>query len=257
MKITILGAFTDGLIESFGADKIILDVANKAKNPDTEIEYKNLGKGLTHVDDGDIYAFHLFCETTMLMGMYEEQNKGADALVMGCFYDPALLAVRGVVNLPVIGSAEAAMHLACSMGEKFGIVTPNYECQHVMLRNSLTYGLRNRMIDNRPIRCIKRMNWAEVDPSEIINSFKDTVRGLADDGAEVVILGCWAWIPTITALGIHEVDGIPLIDPCIAAIKYAELFGGLKKSGIPWISRKSMYRTPPKDHADKYFSQWK
>jgi len=96
-----------------------------------------------------------------------------------------------------------------------------------------------------------------VDPSEIINSFKDTVRGLADDGAEVVILGCWAWIPTITAIGIHEVDGIPLIDPCIAAIKYAELFGGLRKSGIPWISRKSMYRTPPKDHADKYFSQWK
>lgn len=257
MKITILGAFTDGLIESFGAEKVILNVAKKVQNPDTEIDYKNLGKGLTHVDDGDYYSFHLFCETTMLMGMYEEQEKAADALIMGCFYDPSLLASRGIVKIPVIGGGEAAMHLACSMGEKFAIVVPNYECQHIQLRNALTYGLRDRMIDNRPIRAITRMDWSAVDPSKIIDSFKDTVRSCADDGAEVIVLGCWAWIPVLTANGIHDVDGIPLVDPCIASVKYAELFGGLKKAGIPWISRKSMYKTPPKDVADKYFSQFK
>jgi hypothetical protein len=38
MKITILGAFTDGLVESFGSDKVILNVAKKVQNPDTEID---------------------------------------------------------------------------------------------------------------------------------------------------------------------------------------------------------------------------
>jgi hypothetical protein len=32
MKITILGAFTEGLIESFGADQVIVNVAGKVKN---------------------------------------------------------------------------------------------------------------------------------------------------------------------------------------------------------------------------------
>ncbi|MEW6442820.1 MAG: aspartate/glutamate racemase family protein [bacterium] len=257
MKITILGAFSDDLVRSLGQADVILGVAGKAKNPDTEIDFKGLGKGLTHLDDGDYYSFHLFCETTMLMGLYEEQEKGADALIAACFYDPSLLAARGIVRIPVIGSAEASWHLACSMGEKFAVVVPNHEIQHIHLRNAAIYGLRDRMIECRPIRSIPRMDWTSVDPQKIISGFMDAARSCIDDGAEVIVLGCWAWVPVLTANNIHEVDGVPLIDPCIASVKYAELFGSLKKAKLPWISRKSMYKMPPRDVADKYFSQFR
>jgi allantoin racemase len=256
MKITILGAFSEELIRSLGQEEIILGIARKAAHPDTEITWKGLGKGLTDLHDGDYYSFHMFCETTMLMGLYNEQDKGADALIEACFYDPALLAARGIVNIPVIGSAEASLHLACSMGSKFAIVVPYEEIQHIHLRNALTYGLRDRMIDYKPVRAIPSMDWTAVDPRKIIDGFMDTARSCIADGAEVIILGCWAWPPVLTANNIFEVDGIPLIDPCIASVKYAELFASLKKANVPWISRKSMYKTPPKDVADKYFSQF-
>jgi hypothetical protein len=48
---------------------------------------------------------------------------GSDAYVLACFGDPGLDAARELVEVPVIGIAEAAMHVAAIAGRRFAIVT--------------------------------------------------------------------------------------------------------------------------------------
>jgi allantoin racemase len=254
MKITIISAVTETLANELSS---ILDVAKKAKHPETEVDMLVLGKGLTQIDDGNYYSYHLFCETTMVRGIYEAQMSDIDAILLACFYDPALLAVRGISKIPVIGGGEASMHLACTMGEKFAVIVPFYEISHIVHRNIINYGLERKVIDHWPIRHIPPMDWgASMDPARITDEFIKTARECIAEGAEVLVLGCWGWTAVLTAAGIYEVDGVPLVDPCIAGIKFAEMMADLKTAGLPWISRKSMYQIPPEEKTKAFLSQF-
>ena len=54
---------------------------------------------------------------------YAEHGEGCDAVLLACFGDPGLFALREVSKLPVIGLAEASMQAAVERGGRFGIVT--------------------------------------------------------------------------------------------------------------------------------------
>src|SRR5690348_5764608 len=47
----------------------------------------------------------------------------ADAIVIGCFSDPGLAAVRARVSCPVFGFCEAAVATAIALGGRYGILT--------------------------------------------------------------------------------------------------------------------------------------
>ena len=46
-----------------------------------------------------------------------------DAVVLACFGDPGLAALKEVSDAPVVGMADASILQACAMGKKFSIVT--------------------------------------------------------------------------------------------------------------------------------------
>ncbi len=46
-----------------------------------------------------------------------------EAFVIACFGDPGLAASRELADVPVIGIAEAAMHLSCLVAHRFSIVS--------------------------------------------------------------------------------------------------------------------------------------
>ena len=52
-----------------------------------------------------------------------DANPGADGYLLACFGDPGLDAAREIAVAPVLGIAEAAMHLAAPLGRGFSIVT--------------------------------------------------------------------------------------------------------------------------------------
>ena len=51
------------------------------------------------------------------------ERAGYDAFALGCFYDPALTAVRSLVDIPCLGLSESCMLVACSLGQRFGLVS--------------------------------------------------------------------------------------------------------------------------------------
>jgi len=247
VKIIIVGAGTEEFSKSLALDVAVEKVANKVKRPDTEVTITYLKKGLFALNHYDYASFHLLNEGSELRALWEAQGNGADALVIACYFDPSILAARGIVEIPVVGGGEASMHLACLMGEKFAIVVPRAGSIPTEAKQVAIYGVRPKLIDNRPIRPMAAIDRGEADPVVIIEDFRETARGCIEDGAEVIVLGCWGLTSLITASDIFEVDGVPLVDPCISALKFAEMLGDLKNSDVPWISRKLMYRMPPEE----------
>jgi allantoin racemase len=52
-----------------------------------------------------------------------EHSESCDAVLLACFGDPGLAALKELSPMPVVGMAEASCHLACLLGRRFSIVT--------------------------------------------------------------------------------------------------------------------------------------
>jgi allantoin racemase len=100
--------------------KDIYRSAIRCANPGTEIIAVNPQRGPVSIEN--------FCdEYVAAIGVMEEVHKGADqgidAYIIACFDDPGLYAAREITDVPVVGIAEAAMHLATMVASKFSIIT--------------------------------------------------------------------------------------------------------------------------------------
>jgi Asp/Glu/hydantoin racemase len=54
---------------------------------------------------------------------YAEHGAGVDAVLLGCFGDPGLDALREIAPVPVLGLADASATAALTHGPRFGVVT--------------------------------------------------------------------------------------------------------------------------------------
>ena len=81
---------------------------------------------------------------------YEAAEKGYDAFIIGCGWDPALKECRSVVDIPVVAMLESAALLACTLGNKFSVIA--FEANWVPLLQNIirSYGLQDRLAS---VRC--------------------------------------------------------------------------------------------------------
>ena len=227
--------------------------------PDTEIVMRFPRWGLRGLDSffhpltnrlNDRIAYH------QIVGAEKE---GFDAAIVGCFYDPILRELRTAVDIPVIGMAEAAMHLAAVMGAKFGVVAISPEGIHDMDANIDRYGLRQKSVGVRTMKDTTSGWLASCldDPPQsverAIEEFKATSRELIALGADIIVPGCGLVAPALRMTGtmkglekkypdgFQDVDGVPIMDTLGATIKLAETMVHFKRSNWPWISRVSYY----------------
>jgi hypothetical protein len=47
--------------------------------------------------------------------------------------------------------------------------------------------------------------------------------------------------------GLRLIDGVPIVDSVMAAVKFVEILVDMKNAEQPWISRKLLYHTPSRD----------
>ena len=53
----------------------------------------------------------------------EASKRGFDAVVVSCMLDPGVDQTREMLDIPVLGPAQTAMHVASMLGDKFSIIT--------------------------------------------------------------------------------------------------------------------------------------
>jgi allantoin racemase len=157
---------------------------------------------------------------------YAEHGQGADAVVLACFGDPGLAALREIASVPVVGMAEAACREAARHG-RFAIVTGGAGWRPMLQEFVATLGLTDRLAAIRTVA----PTGAEIaaDPAGSAAMLARECRSaVIEDGVEVVILG-GAGLVGIAERIAADVP-VPLIDGLTAAVRAAEEV--LRKPGL-------------------------
>lgn len=155
-----------------------------------------------------------------------------DGVLIGCFGEPGLYALREVCNVPVVGIAEASMVLSLSLGAQFSILTASKEAVPMMWDMVRQYALVNRCssIDAIGISVLD----VERDPEQAADALIKVGKSAQERGAESLLLGC-AGMTGLGKIVEHELN-IPVIDPILAGYAQLKMLTslGLKqcKSGI-------------------------
>jgi Asp/Glu/hydantoin racemase len=117
-----------------------------------------------------------------------EHVVGCDAVLLACFGDPGLLALKEVSPVPVVGMAEASCHLACTLGRRFAIVTGGERWPAMLEEFVAAQGLTSRLTGIRALAPTGDVLTRDLDAG--IAQLAEACRlAVEADGAEVVILG--------------------------------------------------------------------
>ena len=157
----------------------------------------------------------------------------ADALLLGCFGDPGVWALREATGLPVIGLAEAAMRSAARLG-RFAIVTGGTAWVPMLERLARTLGLDPALTG---VHAVAPSGAAlAADPDAALTLLAAACRQAAR-GADAVILG-GAGLAGYAKLLAGSLD-TPLIDSASAGIAWlldeplADLYGPAAAGAAP------------------------
>jgi allantoin racemase len=145
-----------------------------------------------------------------------------DSIIVSCFGDPAVGALREVLDIPVVGPAEASSSLAVNLGGKFSIVTILENGVPMLEEEIRRLGLSDRLASIRAIG---------IEPQDLDASRKKTreavireVRqALKNDHASTIIIGCNS--PEMVRLADElnrNLRGTPVINPIFASVCVAE-----------------------------------
>ena len=162
-----------------------------------------------------------------------------DGVVVGCFDDTGVDALRAMLNGPVIGICQAAMLAASMVATGFSVVTTLPRSVPVIEELALRYGMERRCRRVRaadiPVLALEEEGG---DAREKIRA--EVERAVVEDRCEAVILGCAGM--TDLPVWLAQETGVPVIAGVVAGVKMMEALIG---AGIT-TSKVGAYATPRK-----------
>ncbi len=168
----------------------------------------------------------------------DQQAGGSDAYVIACFGDPGLDAARELVDVPVIGIAEAAMHAATLAGRTFAVVTTLSRTLGRARDLVARYGMRDAAVwlTAAEIPVLELEDTGSEAAASIARLCHEAVRREAD----VIVLGCAGMADLCRML--TATAGVPVVDGVASAVGLAtaQVRMGLK------TSKRSEYVSPPR-----------
>ncbi|WP_371156944.1 aspartate/glutamate racemase family protein [Jannaschia sp. 2305UL9-9] len=148
-------------------------------------------------------------------------DQDADAIIIGCFDDTALMAAQRLAPCPVIGIGQAAFHACAMRGWRFGVVTTLPVSVPIIEGNIAAYGLSGACARVRAsdVPVLDLEHYPERAAATITAEAQIAVR---EDGIDAIVLGC-AGMTRITET-LRSTLPVRIVDPIEAAI-----------TCIPWL----------------------
>ncbi len=156
---------------------------------------------------------------------YAEHGEGCDGVILACFGDPGLTALKELASVPVIGMAEASCHIAAGIGARFAIVTGGERWGPMLSEFVASIGLGAKLAVIKTVA----PSGGDIarDPEGALDLLAAACQSaVREHGAECVILG-GAGLAGLAARLSQRVD-VPLIDSVAAAVKTAESLVALR-----------------------------
>ncbi|KQP36274.1 aspartate/glutamate racemase family protein [Pseudorhodoferax sp. Leaf274] len=179
----------------------------------------------------------------LLQCIAQGEREGVDGYVIACFGDPGLKAARELARGPVVGIAEAAMHLASLVGTRFSVVTTLARTIGQARHLAEAYGMDRFCANVRA--CELPVLELEVPGSNARERIvAECRRALDEDGADAIVLGC-AGMADLCA-HIQQLLGVPVVDGVAAGVQLVE---SLLALGLGTSKRGELARPLPKPMA--------
>ncbi|GAB2739142.1 aspartate/glutamate racemase family protein [Streptomyces bullii] len=140
-----------------------------------------------------------------------------DAVVMAGFGEHGREGVRELVDVPVVDITEAAAHLACLLGRRYGVVT-TLERSRGQIEDSLETAGVGRNCAAVVGTGLSVLDLGDDERTEA--AFLAAAERACAAGAEVLVLGCAGMTGLQRAVG--EKLGLPVVDGVSAAVRLAE-----------------------------------
>lgn len=215
----------------------------RAAGPGVEVSIVTLEWGTASIESA---RDHALVVPDILNKIVQAEAEGVEAVIVDCMGDPGVLAARELVRIPVVGPAEASMHLAAMLGHRFSVLTVLDSRITMMEEQVARYGLLDRLAS------VRAFNVPVLDLEKDVESTLQAVvaageQAVRQDNAHVIVPGCTglaSWAPRIqTALAARGCE-VPVLDPPSVAIKTAETLVALGLSHSP----RSYARPGPKHY---------
>lgn len=230
-------------------DQPIAHLLHSIKQPSTQVEVVSLDMphSPTHLE---YRAYEAFIYERTVRIARDSAREGVDALVLGCFYDPALEDAREISGETlVVAPCQASLQVVAQLANRFSIIVGRTKWIEQMRSRVHGYGAGDRLASMRPLG----MGVDEFQLDHAVTRRKiieQAHRAVEEDGAEAIILGC-----TIEFGFFEEVQqavGVPVIDPVVAAFKVAEAMAGMKRRFGWRPSRVGSCEPPPEAEIERF-----
>ncbi len=150
---------------------------------------------------------------------WAEHSEGCDAVLLACFGDPGLFALRELSPVPVVGLAEASMREVAEYAPRFSIVTGGPRWVPMLERLAIALGFAPKLASVRAIEITG--GQAAADPEGAIAVLAGACReAQRADGAQAIILGGAGFAGL--AARVAPLAGLPVIDSVLAGARAAE-----------------------------------
>ena len=147
-----------------------------------------------------------------------------DGIVVGCFDDTGVDAVRTITDVPVIGICQAGMQAAMVLSGSFTVITTLGRSVPALEHLALKYGYERAC---RKVRAceIPVLDLENNDAAARTQIEREIEIALDQDGAESIVLGCAGMVDLTKSL--TEQFSVPVIDGVTVAVKAVESLSGI------------------------------
>ncbi|MEM2003761.1 MAG: aspartate/glutamate racemase family protein [Nitrososphaerota archaeon] len=190
--------------------------ARQAASKDVEVIVKNPESGPEAIES-------FMDEATSTINIIREVIRPSlgkiDAVVIACFDDPGMYALREILDIPVLGIGESSILMALALGWKYSILAVSEKAIPLMENMVFRYGLEKRLASIESMK-LSVVDVDRMSEEEVLKPLVEAGERARSRGAEVLILGCAGLAGYDEKLS-KKLD-MPVIDPVKAGVKLAE-----------------------------------
>jgi allantoin racemase len=172
------------------------------------------------------------------------EQEGYDAYIIGSSQDPGLKEARAAVNIPVVGYGQTAVHFSAMAGMRVGVVGFIPELEEPIRHNLRDQGMTEWCTGFRYIKGGADVVHAAFagDHAAFLAAFLDASSQLIAMGAQAILPGEGLPNELLVHLGVHDVEGAPVIDPDGLAVLAARFQVELRRANVLGASARGYWQ---------------
>jgi allantoin racemase len=213
---------------------LIGDEARLAAAPDTSITMLTAPFGVAYIET----RFEALIGAYATANVVAENIAGHDAVVVAAFGDPGVPGLREVLDVPVVGMAEAALASISLLGHRFSIIAISRRITAWYRESVEQAGLIGRLASIRSLdEPLRDIGNVQGDHAARLRELCAAV--VKEDGADAIIFG-GAPLAGLARQIAGDIS-VPVVDGVSSAVKHAETLVRLK----PGSARGGSFAPPP------------